>query len=384
MPCLQRQIAFCFSAFIVCLSMSVQARLENQQVLFLGDCSRASTGSLVEGTDIDSDGITDICEQTLAEKFAPVLYHSSDESNFSTNVDSFLTKTELWFQSVPRPHLKRMFTAKPTQAQLVNNNQDDGGSPSHLIRSDGTRSDKKLVTFFLKDVDAESRKGSNDPKEWTTYYHAYANNFGGITIQYWRLYAYNDAVNDHGGDWEGIHVVLDGSLRPHRIALLGHNDVEHKVLADFATEGDHIRIFSEGGGHGTRSEGSGIHAKGCGGFLGDLLCTIDLNRPQTFVRQETWTNGHVRFFDGRQGQTGRLLNLGEKLKPMNGQVFIQYSGLWGSPSEFPASPSYFSFSGYWGPAFNETGMRADKFITAWCADMANPKQGECFPTDTSP
>ncbi len=43
---------------------------------------------------------------------------------------------------------------------------------------------------------------------------------------------------------------------------------------------------------------------------------------------------------------------------MHGQLFIRYAGLWGSPGLF------YSTSGYWGPAFNETGMRADGFESA--------------------
>ena len=150
-------------------------------------------------------------------------------------------------------------------------------------------------------------------------------------------------------------------------------------------EGDHVRVFSEGGGHATRASSGGIQAKNCGGgVIGGLFCTIDLNKPATFVRQEVWTNGEVVWFDGKKDRTGSLVNLGAKTKPMNGQVFLQYSGLWGSPSSFFGSPTYFPFSGYWGPAFNETGMRDDKFITAWCAGMKNPLPKECFAAATIP
>ena len=47
---------------------------------------------------------------------------------------------------------------------------------------------------------------------------------------------------------------------------------------------------------------------------------------------------------------------------MNGQVFLQYSGIWGSPGFL------FESSGYWNLAFNETAMHGD-FITAWCAAL---------------
>src|SRR5439155_5362791 len=85
------------------------------------------------------------------------------------------------------------------------------------IASDGSRSAGKHRTFFLSDVDDDRRAGSVDPRLWTTYAHVYPNTLGGITIQYWRFYAYNDAFNDHGGDWEGLHVVLDRELAPARV-----------------------------------------------------------------------------------------------------------------------------------------------------------------------
>jgi hypothetical protein len=84
-------------------------------------------------------------------------------------------------------------------------------------------------------------------------------------------------------------------------------------------------------------------------------------------------NGHVT-------PSGGLLNLGAKIGPMNNQVFIQYSGLWGSPGTFNGT------SGYWGPAFNETSMKPDGFVTAWGAEMASDRVNitrECYPTATT-
>src|SRR5205814_422376 len=40
--------------------------------------------------DTDQDGLYDRCEDALATKFAPIVYHSSDESNYPVNVDWFL------------------------------------------------------------------------------------------------------------------------------------------------------------------------------------------------------------------------------------------------------------------------------------------------------
>jgi hypothetical protein len=199
---------------------------------------------------------------------------------------------------------------------------------------------------------------------------------GGVTIQYWRVYAYNDAVNNHGGDWEGFHLVLNSALTPVGVDLLGHTTIDRVAAADVQWEGGHPIVFSEGGGHATHTTGDDIQARNCPSLT--LPCVIDLKNPRTYVRQETFPGGVVRWFDSRVTRNGRLLNIGEKQHPLNGQVVIRYSGIWGSPGTF------YEFSGYWGPAFNETGMQGT-FITAWCKGMPIAVQAsqECHPSAVS-
>jgi len=331
------------------------------------------------GLDGEFLNFNDADVQALAEKYAPIVYHSSDESNFPTNVDWFLERTNLWFYDDScTPDLKRKLIERPTQQQLIAQTFSDACASTEAVLSNGTRSTRKQRTFFLEDVAPEFRGGSSDSREWTTYYHAYVNDSDGITLQYWRFYAYNDATFNHGGDWEGIYVILDQVLNPTKIGLLGHQIIDYFPSADFEWEETHPRVYSEGGGHATRKRGNGIKAKGCGGgWLAGLFCHIDPSNPATYVRQECWTNGLVHWFDGRHGQTGALLNVGQKTNPMNGQVFLQYSGIWGSPG------TLFESSGYWGPAYNETGMRDDGFINAWANGMKNARHEECYPAAVS-
>jgi hypothetical protein len=344
--------------------------------LLLGEVLPISLKQLIEQATLDSDtdGLPDFWEQLLAERFAPILYHSSDESNFPTNVDWFLPNTELWFyDDACTPDLDKLIIRSPTQAQLLEHQYTGGCGSSDTVYSAGTRSIKKQRTFYLKDVAEAFRKGSLDSRDWVTYYHAYPNDQRGITIQYWRFYAHNDAANNHGGDWEGFHLVLNQDLQPASIGLLGHTDISYLPPNQFEWEGNHVRIYSEGGGHASRASGSGINAQGGSGVIDPAI-------PSTCVRQETWTGGQVHWFDGTISATGSLINLGAKTAPMNGQVFIQYSGIWGSPGTVDFT------SGYWGPAFNETGMREDGFITAWGAGMvgdADLIRRECYPTATS-
>jgi hypothetical protein len=322
--------------------------------------------------DSDGDGLSDACEDLLAERFAPIVYHSSDESNFPTNVDAFLAETTLGFHD----------DACGDEPLLDHPSQGDLSVPRALgcagepFRPDGTRSQGKHRTSYLADVPEGERVGSHDSRDWTTYFHAYPNDIGGITVQYWRFYAFNDAANDHGGDWEGLHVVLDATLRTSAVRLLTHDQLAQPPLGRFRFEGTHVRVFSEGGGHATRFSGGAIAARGC---RGAGRCVVDPDDDATFVRQETWTGGEVRGPSGLRSQAGGLVNLGSKTSPMNGQSFVRYSGLWGSPGVF------YSTSGFWGPAYNETSQRADGFVSAWCEGMSpsSAPPEECYPRETT-
>jgi hypothetical protein len=366
------------------LSKSMELRSsEGTTIIGLGmttpflDCASGATPY----TDEDCDGIIDSCEQALAEKYAPIVYHSSDESNLPVNVDWFLPKTSLnFYDDGCTPDFHEQVIATPTQQQLLGWAYTGGCGSTDTVRSDGTRSESKQRTFYLADVAGGYRGGSQDTRDWITYVHAYPVSGGGVTIQYWRFYAYNDAFNDHGGDWEGIHLVLDNALAPASVGFMGHTSIDYKSVSQLNWEGNHPVVFSEGGGHATRPSGGAIEAMSCLG----LLTFIDTDDRCTFIRQETWKDGHVTwclnnsvgFCDGRMTTSGGLLNLGAKLGPMNNQWFLKYSGIWGSPGTF------FYTSGYWGPAYNETGMN-NGFITAWCAGITGVDQRECYPTATT-
>ncbi len=315
-------------------------------------------------TDLDGDGLDDACEAALAEAYAPVILHSSAETNLPTDVDDFLTHTSLAFRddacrAGADPKLVR---AAPVQTALLGHTLESPCDGAR-VTSDGSRSDRKRRTFFLTNVDDAAKRGSADPRRWRTYVHAYPNDRGGVTLQYWRVYTYNRAFFSHGGDWEGVHVVLGADRTVASVGLLGHTQIEAVAPSELAWEGTHPVVYSEIGGHTSRARGDEIPARGC---VDSTACAVSFSDLGTFIRQETWTGGRVVAANGRVSLGGGLVNVGEKSAPMNGQVFIRYSGLWGSPGRF-----YFT-SGYWGPAYNETSERRDGFITAWCAGMAGP------------
>jgi len=342
----------------------------------------ADLGQTLE--DNDSDGIDDRLEDGLAERFAPIVYHGELETSFPVSVDWWLERTHLGtIDTTSWPGRTRRVVAGPLrQEQLLNHISPFDGV---MVSSSGTRSRGKHVSFFLEDVPKSARPQSIRPEDWVTYVHSYPNESGGITLQYWRAYAWDDARFagldvGHGGDWEGIAVQLDSSLKPVKTTYLDHTGIVDWG-GSVRWEGTHPLVWSEEGGHSSYPDNRHM-------------------RSAKFIRQDTWTGGVVTRWDGTVlGMSGGLLNVGEKSRPRNGQTFVQYSGLWGSPG------SLFLTSGYWGPAFNETdaqcadggpaykpylSRRADSsrcgriYLKAWCDGMKDHplnRAQECYATD---
>jgi hypothetical protein len=308
----------------------------------------ATTARTATPDDADADGVLDARENQVAARFAPVVVHYPDENAFPTSVDEFLKRTTLWlYDDACSPDLVVRFGAV-TQASLVKAFGPTCGT-ADWIDSYGVRSRRKQHTFFLSDVDPGHRGGASDRRNWPTYVHSYPNDRGGLTLQYWRFYAYNDRLPYHGGDWEGLHVVLDGRDSIVEVALIGHTDIA--VIGPDAFQWD----STAGGRHPIVGVQRGSH-------------TTTATVPSTGLKHLTWQ--------------ARMVNVGEKTRPLNGQLFLQYSGLWGSPGFFYES------SGYWGPAFNETDLADDGFVVAWCRGMLNAGREldglrECYPTSDS-
>jgi hypothetical protein len=340
--------------------------------------------------DLDRDGLKDQLEHELAEKFAPILFHDPDEPNLPTSVRRFLSQTELWFYDGRcHPPLEKLTDRLQTSIPIRKRSSCE--SAESAVESHGTRSQEKKSTFFLKNVSNDSRIGSLNPQNWMTYFHCYPNDEGGVTIQYWRFYAYNTGqflghpfkIGSHGGDWEAIHIVLNASYTPVTARFLGHRNITTRSWSSLLSEETHLLVKSEKGGHTSVPFGE-----------------RDRRKAGIFIRQETWSSGRVswpiRSKHGRLAEKDStsppLVNLGEKTAPARDMEFLQYSGLWGSRESTGFFPRL--RSGYWGPANNETGMHRNNFIAAWCEGMEPSHRErsvignsqtvrECYPTKVS-
>jgi hypothetical protein len=235
-------------------------------------------------------------------------------------------------------------------------------------------------TFVLPDLPDEDHVGSLNPLDWKTYFHAYPTKDGGVMLQYWHLFAYNHLAlaggGDHGGDWDAtIHVQLSPDLDVDTVWFSRHGD-DHPGTpfpADQVTymNGTHPLMTIDGGGHAAFAAPDDFCNNGSvlGGSavwpsdmtdplnpykLGAIPCGGD--HPGGTV-WETWDGGTVESSDNLTNQLplssghGGMINLGEynpctpttcngsrqassllagEFHPLNGQIFIQYEGRWGS------------------------------------------------------
>jgi hypothetical protein len=301
----------------------------------------------------------------LVAKYAPQVIHPASEPNLPTNVDWLLARTTLSVNDAGcRP---AQVNAGPATIENLRNATYTSPCDGHIIMASGTRSKSKARTFLLADVSDADKRGSLNTTEWTTYYHAYKNKFGGWSVQYWFCYSFNTGqtvlvqVGYHGGDWEMFQIDFDSSNNPLSVAMTGHTSIDSAPWTSVhLTGGTHPVVYAESGGH-------------------EMHLTSSDGGPQ--IVHPTWP-GSVVFWPGvYPSPPGPLIDLGARLHPLVG--FLNYSGLWGSLGVI------FSSSGYWGPAFNETGLGADGFLTAWCFNIADPASAEsgkreCYPDDILP
>jgi parallel beta-helix repeat protein len=206
--------------------------------------------------------------------------------------------------------------------------------------------------FFFEMGDESDHSGSSDPLDWVVYGHVYPTDSGGVNVQYWFFYPYNDgvAIQNHEGDWENIIVELDGPIGG-EYTVTGLVYYRHGEPETF--EPYEIDWFSDS--HPVVYTGRGSHASyestgRCMWYIigfrewGCASCE-DLNSCAN--AWFTWSNGRPVGHPGRQGWGIRNMaekHLGEIYFDSH-TLFTHYSGLWGEIGEFefttgPKGPAY--------------------------------------------
>ena len=229
-------------------------------------------------SDDDQDGIPDALEKDLAEKYAPTLMLEANEPNMPVNVDWALAHTgSLNFFEKCFPVNTTLVAVSPlsTQDDLLHSTTQHSTcgndlpsiasfSPNPDDPQFGGSGSSAREAFYLPNVSTGDQKGETDPSQWETYVHSYPTSDGGIMLQYWHVFSYNDyqhrfcplvCTDQHGSDWDAqVQVQLNAQLQPEGVWFSRHT---HDSPGDFVgvgavhwTNGTHPLVSIDSGGHG--------------------------------------------------------------------------------------------------------------------------------------
>lgn len=323
------------------------------------------------GQDQDYDGLDDGVEWELANRYAPVVHlpnlisqSSSDDGDWTrpANVQWYLANTRMRFHhNNCSDHQLLDFGQVNAQNLVTQTHRVGNGLPfcSHGSAQSSAGGWDGDEHYFLQQHDwTHPGQSEAAPEQWLTYFHAYRNTSGGVSIQYWLLWAYNDwtGYSNHEGDWEHINVRLGSGGEPEGVYFAAHNGINWYSAGDVTWFGTHPGSWVADGSHGQ--------------YRSEYACDTTMY-PPGLNEGECWTIAQNRWFtwSGGKGwqeglQGGGLVNMGEKNAPMPGQQWVKYSGRWGEVGTW--GNFYFPdwTSGPKGPAYKEQGW--------WTTDALPP------------
>lgn len=323
----------------------------------------------VWGVDNDGDGLDDGTEWDLANQYAPVLYMPNlitrAEAGYGYAGDWTWPSTVSWYlpqirmrihhnncgdhQLLDFGQVSSTNILQQAHQRYVRNWYGTCSHQSPWQYSNGSWHNDDHY-FLQAGNDDAVHPGIRDPGAWQTYFHAYRNTIGGVSIQYWFFYAYNDFVGsaNHEGDWEHINVRLNAGNQVDGIWYAQHNGATHYYPWDVSWFGTHPQVWVADGSHASyRSESD---------------CDYAFNEG---LDGSCWTNSYQRWFTWGGGDTGEiglrggsLINMGEQLsgakRPMPGQDWVRYSGRWGEV----------------GSTTHTSGPRGPAYQTNWTRELA--------------
>lgn len=307
----------------------------------------------VWGYDSDSDGIDDGTEWDLANRFAPVLNmpylidHSqagsvSGDWAWPATVDWYLPQVQMRMHHDNCPDHQILNVGSVSAYSITRQSHQRAVSFYGCAHSGATYySNRDWAAenhFFLQPTNNGVHDGIHNPDAWKVYFHAYRNNIGGISIQYWFFYAYNDFAGgfNHEVDWEHINVKLRPDYTAEGAFFSAHDGGSYHGATDMQWQDvTHPRVWVADGSHASYNSFYKCNTTTVYGWSESCW---DLPTQQWY----TWSGGR----GGNVGYQGAgLVNIGEKERPMAGQEWIQYSGRWGEVGNIngtsgPPGPGY--------------------------------------------
>jgi len=256
--------------------------------------------AIARAADLDHDGLDDALEDELLQRHAPLVLLHPSEAARPGNTEWLLARAEL----EPAPGRPRRVLA----ASIV------GVFPPRHPQDPEAR---------LRPA-AATRAGSADPRDWVVYGHAFPADGGGVLLQYWFFYPFNDGywLFDHEGDWEHVTVQLGADLRPRAAYYARHFDSHPGVFFPWSA-------LTREAGHPVVLAGRGTHASYASGSdapFWERVCATEDPARAAQAGCTTW-----RTWDGG---TGGVVNVGERSAPR--VPFLAWPGLWGSTGRLGA------------------------------------------------
>lgn len=301
--------------------------------------------------DLDADGIEDIREEMLIQKYVPSYYFHPDEKYFADTVDAYLARSRMRFhyRGLSDDQILNQGEVGQDNLALMQHRNKDwlGNYTDEIIFSNQKRDVYYSGGYFLEIPDDDEEKEAvyrGDPEGDRTriYAHSFLNTAGKISIQYWVFLPYNEAPSvggvklNHEGDWEHITVELDERDEIERVYFASHNNEGKYYTKNELKFSDGEDVLSA-----PYSEEEGITH-----VMVYLALGTHASFPTSGTQYRGWYLPNDYTGEGRlmHGKT-RVLNVGETEVPLNEQYFIQYGGLWGEIgatviSTGPKTPSF--------------------------------------------
>ncbi len=269
-------------------------------------------------------------QESLVEKYSPILYFSQKENFFPVSVDYFLTSSEL-----------KMLEGLDVKTVKENPKLDDISNITEWY-------------YFLdhkfngSEAIASDYSRKKDGFGYTVYYSLKRD--GDYTIlQYWFFYAYSkSSVNQHEGDLELIQITLDSNNNPLSTTYSQHLLGENVFWSDIDKQQDHPKIYVALGSHAN-------YFKSYQGNLGLESDIVEDNGPvlessdYTLVNLDDPTQKWINF-GGRWGNFGSLDIRSEGERGVHGPKHGDRAEAWNTPIKWASktlSVNWIWFAGSW-------------------------------------
>jgi len=217
---------------------------------------RLVAGCTTSGVDGDADALDDGLESCLLQRHAPVLYLPwSLDGAKPANVDWYLSRVHMRFHHDGCPDCQVLALGSVTQASLINRSHSEKdwlcahAGTTRYSYGDGFNASE---TFFLQPPDDTVHNGSTNPADWKVYGHVYKNALGGVNVQYWYFFPYNDGPSgfNHESDWEHINVRLAADYSVSGVHFAHHSNVTYYPKAEVQWHGTtHPVVWVADGSH---------------------------------------------------------------------------------------------------------------------------------------